>query len=289
MELRIVWSKSGFENWCILIRDANEEKFLKLYRDSSRQRNELAAIALLETHQIAVPKVLASGKRKYLPYICFEGLRSIDILPEDYHIESLVKLLTPIYQIKGSCFGRVSEVLDGGGFKNWVEYLRNRLELYSSVLIKHNLLQSAKEAIDVIDYCLGGPFCVIPRLIHNDLKPQNIVRVSSDYVLLDWEAAAYGDPLLDLAKLWWRSGIEDVNLFLNIYKSTTFSAVTDSVATFRLKIYRALTAVGYYMSAVDNCPKRHLNNQIRLSAMKEIDSTDWAAIKKLCLDFTKEK
>ncbi|MFF0482190.1 phosphotransferase [Streptomyces sp. NPDC004435] len=41
-----------------------------------------------------------------------------------------------------------------------------------------------------------------PRLLHHDLQPGDLVRpAAGGSLLLDWELAAFSDPLSDLARL----------------------------------------------------------------------------------------
>jgi len=47
---------------------------------------------------------------------------------------------------------------------------------------------------------------VVPRMLHHDLKPANILRrANGEIVFCDFDQARAGDPLSDLGKLWWRT------------------------------------------------------------------------------------
>jgi aminoglycoside phosphotransferase (APT) family kinase protein len=47
---------------------------------------------------------------------------------------------------------------------------------------------------------------LVPRMLHHDLKPANILlRGDGDIALCDFEQSRGGDPRSDLGKLWWRT------------------------------------------------------------------------------------
>ncbi|MCQ4207570.1 phosphotransferase [Streptomyces longispororuber] len=78
-------------------------------------------------------------------------------------------------------------------FRTWRDYLHARLTVYAAAA--PGLADIATELRHKLDdLALDG---VEPRLLHHDLQPGHLVRAG----LLDWELAAFGDPLSDTARL----------------------------------------------------------------------------------------
>ncbi|OQR59945.1 hypothetical protein B6E66_32465 [Streptomyces maremycinicus] len=109
-------------------------------------------------------------------------------------VDELVDTLAVVHAIPGTHFGRLA---GSARHHTWRDYLHDRLSLYTATAPALVTVAAAlRQDLDRIDLDIE------PRLLHHDLQPEHLLSVpGGPRPLLDWELAAFGDPLSDLARL----------------------------------------------------------------------------------------
>lgn len=166
---------------------------LKHYSDPGRAANEAAALTLLARHRAPSPRLLAADSQARPAWTAQSAIQA-DPVPAHQLQQQLTGPLAEVHAIAGDHFGRLA-----GAFRHptWRAYLTNRLDLYVSTSPDlRDAVQALRRDLDRVN--LHTP----PRLLHHDLQPGHLVRTpAGNHLLLDWELAAFGDPLSDLARL----------------------------------------------------------------------------------------
>ncbi|MFD3756719.1 phosphotransferase family protein [Streptomyces sp. NPDC058622] len=143
-------------------------------------------------------------------------------VPADQLLDALAEPLSAIHRIPGSHAGRLA---GARRHNTWRDYLHDRLDAYTATA--PDLARAAlglRHELDTITVNIE------PRLLHHDLQVGHLVCVSGG-LLIDWELAAFGDPLSDLARLAVRLGLPDPVELLSLAQQQ------DSAAARRMKLY----------------------------------------------------
>lgn len=138
----------------------------------------------------------------------------------------------------------------------------------SSESLKEYLIKKSKVRIDSLKSFIVGTEVIesnvcqnlknirFPKtncLLHYDLKPSNILfdSMSNKFKFVDFDRALYGDPLMDYAKLLWRTIGFSPNNVRDLLKSLTPFYTIDSNFKHRLILYIQLHCIGalsYYVT-----------------------------------------
>ncbi|MEW2581327.1 phosphotransferase family protein [Streptomyces syringium] len=187
--------------WHIAGTDGSAPYVLKRYGDPSRAANEAAALTLLAEHGVPAPRLLHAGLADEPAWTGQTALHAAAV-PPDRLLDELAAPLAAIHRIPGPHAGRLAH---GRRHHTWTAYLHDRLNAYTAAAPR--LAAVAAELHQELDRI---PLGIEPRLLHHDLQPGHLVAVpGGGRMLLDWELAAYGDPLSDLARLAVRLGLTD--------------------------------------------------------------------------------
>ncbi|WP_200259840.1 phosphotransferase [Streptomyces sp. HSG2] len=174
---------------------------LKHYSDPARAANEAAALALLAQHQAPAPKLLGAdpGAR---PAWTAQSAVHAEPVTTGRLLHELAIPLAAAHRIPGTYAGRLA---GARRHRTWRDYLHNRLDTYTAAAPDLTPAAAAlRRELDATDTDTE------PRLLHHDLQPGHLVRLPSGRtLLLDWELAAFGDPLSDLARLAVRLDLPD--------------------------------------------------------------------------------
>ncbi|MFD0427546.1 phosphotransferase family protein [Streptomyces zhihengii] len=101
-------------------------------------------------------------------------------------------------------------------YRTWHHYLHGRLDTYTTAAPDLAPAAAAvRRQLDTTDLDIE------PRLLHHDLQPGHLVRPAAGGSLLDWELAAFGDPLSDLARLAVRLDLTDPTRVLQVAHQPT--------------------------------------------------------------------
>jgi len=192
---------TGQANRVWRIDDSAVPYVLKHYGDPARAANEAAALQLLAAHRIPAPRLLAidTGPR---PGWTAQSTVHPEPVPTEHLLDELAEPLAAIHQITGPHAGRLA----GAPYSpSWSHYLHQRLTAYATAAP-----HLAAEAMTLHDQLDATNLDIQPRLLHHDLQPGHLVsQPDGTRLLLDWELAAFGDPLSDLARLAVRLHLED--------------------------------------------------------------------------------
>ncbi|MGW0886467.1 phosphotransferase family protein, partial [Streptomyces sp. NPDC002671] len=123
-------------------------------------------------------------------------------VPADQLLRRLADPLAAVHRIPGPHAGRLA---GAPRHRAWRDYLHNRLDTYTAAAPDLAPAAAAlRRELDATDVDTE------PRLLHHDLQPGHLVHPTSGKpLLLDWELAAFGDPLSDLARLAVRLDLPD--------------------------------------------------------------------------------
>ncbi|MET8182730.1 phosphotransferase [Streptomyces sp. NPDC005336] len=115
-------------------------------------------------------------------------------VPTGQLLHELADPLAAVHRIPGPHAGRLAGARP---HRAWRDYLYDRLDIYATAA--PDLTQVAAALRHELDAVAVD---IEPRLLHHDLQPGHLVHPRSGRpLLLDWELAAFGDPLSDLARL----------------------------------------------------------------------------------------
>ncbi|MFF9340019.1 phosphotransferase family protein [Streptomyces sp. NPDC014773] len=166
---------------------------LKHYGDPNRAANEAAALALLAMHGAPAPELLGSGPGGSPAWTAQTAVHA-EPVPADQLLHELVGPLAAVHRITGPHTGRLAGARQ---YRTWHRYLHGRLDMYTTAA--PDLAPAAAALRRQLD---TTNLDIEPRLLHHDLQPGHLVRpAAGGSLLLDWELAAFGDPLSDLARL----------------------------------------------------------------------------------------
>ncbi|MEU3279181.1 phosphotransferase, partial [Streptomyces antibioticus] len=145
-------------------------------------------------------------------------------VPADRLLHELAVPLASVHRIPGPHVGRLA---GARRHRTWRDYLHNRLDTYTAAAPDLAPAAAAlRRELDATDTDTE------PRLLHHDLQPGHLVRLPSGRtLLLDWELAAFGDPLSDLARLAVRLDLPDPTDVLHLAHQP------DPAADRRIRLY----------------------------------------------------
>ncbi|GAA1940115.1 phosphotransferase family protein [Kitasatospora viridis] len=166
---------------------------LKHYQDPARAANEAAALALITHHHGPGPRLLAAAPEGRPAWTAQSAVQA-EPVPVDRFLKELADPLATVHAIPGTHFGRLAGATR---HPTWQAYLTDRLNLYARTAPELvNAVNSVRRELDRVNPNTA------PRLLHHDLQPGHLVSTPQGHgLLLDWELAAFGDPLSDLARL----------------------------------------------------------------------------------------
>lgn len=170
---------------------------LKHYGDPARAANEAAALRLLTRHQAPAPRLIDSDPAAIPPWTTQHAVTATTV-PVGRLLDELAEPLDRIHRIPGTHFGRLA---GARRHTRWTDYLHDRLAAYTTAA--PHLAREADRLHADVDTTAPD---TEPRLVHHDLQPGHLVRDATSSILLDWELAAFADPLSDLARLAVRLG-----------------------------------------------------------------------------------
>ena len=165
---------------------------LKHYGDPARAANEAAALVLLAQHRLPAPRLLEAD-REARPAWTAQSVVHAEPVPTGRLLRELAGPLTAVHRIRGAHAGRLAGTRP---HRTWRDHLHHRLDAYATASPELGHIAAAiRQEADAED------LNVELRLLHHDLQPGHLVRSPGGLLLLDWELAAFGDPLSDLARL----------------------------------------------------------------------------------------
>ncbi|OKI71667.1 phosphotransferase family protein [Micromonospora sp. CB01531] len=179
---------------------------LKHYGTAARAANEAAALALLAAHQAPAPRLLAADPNAAPAWTAQTAVHAPPV-PADQFLNQIAEPLAAIHRIPGPHAGRLAGTQR---HPTWRAYLHNRLHTYITAAPDLAPVAAAiHRELDIIDLDIE------PRLLHHDLHVGHLLHTPGG-LLLDWELAAYGDPLSDLARLAVRLQLPDPTDLLSL-------------------------------------------------------------------------
>ncbi|MCE7080139.1 phosphotransferase [Streptomyces sp. ST2-7A] len=170
-----------------------EPYVLKHYSDPARAANEAAALALLTHHRAPGPRLLDADVKGQPAWTAQSAVQAQPV-PADQFLDDLAGPLAAVHAIGGTHFGRLA---GAARHPTWCVYLHDRLNLYTTTAPDLATVAAAlRRDLDRVNLDIE------PRLLHHDLQPGHLVRTTGGLrFLLDWELAAFGDPISDRARL----------------------------------------------------------------------------------------
>ncbi|MEU2086760.1 phosphoenolpyruvate carboxylase, partial [Streptomyces albus] len=172
------------------------------------------------------------------------------ILAQPWGLRRLSGLLPAVHRIPGPHAGRLA---GAPRHRTWREYLHDRLDTYTAAAPDLAANAAAlRRRLDTTDVDTE------PTLLHHDLQPGHLVRAAGRTLLLDWELAAFGDPLSDLARLAVRLDLPDPTDVLHLDHGPAPGAVP------RLRLYWHIHQLAD--AALSTDPAVRQRNRTRLSS-----------------------
>lgn len=166
---------------------------LKHYGDAARAANEATALALLCQHGAPAPTLLGADPNADPPWTAQAAAHGEPVPAEDL-LDELAEPLAAVHRIPGTHAGRLA---GARRHRSWSTYLRERLTAYATAA--PDLAPVAEALRNELDALALDD--VEPRLLHQDLQVGHLIRLPRRLLLVDWELAAFGDPLSDPARL----------------------------------------------------------------------------------------
>ncbi|HUY44660.1 MAG TPA: aminoglycoside phosphotransferase family protein [Streptosporangiaceae bacterium] len=178
---------------------------VKGYMRSERFRSEVLALRSLAPAGLSPWLVATCERHQTLAMTRLEALPlagPLDGGPDDRRLASeIAACLRRLHDIPAPGVGPLGSL----AAESWPCFLRRRLASRLESLPLPG--QDADRLLAYLDRhlpSLGGD--LVPRILHHDLKPANIlVRGDGRVTLCDFDQSRGGDPLSDLGKLWWRT------------------------------------------------------------------------------------
>lgn len=166
---------------------------LKHYGDPARAANEAAALTLLAEHAGPAPRLLGTGLGGDPAWTAQQAVHA-EPVPADQLLGQLAAPLSTVHRIPGPQAGRLA---GARRHRSWRGYLHDRLDFYAATAPELTPAADAlRRDLDALQ------LDVEPKLLHHDLQAGHLVRRPDGFrLLLDWELAAFGDPLSDYARL----------------------------------------------------------------------------------------
>ncbi|MFD0188093.1 phosphotransferase family protein, partial [Streptomyces bacillaris] len=167
----------------------------------NRAATAAAALALHTLTGAPAPVLLGAGPGGCRGWPAQTAVHA-EPVPAGQLLHELAGPLAAVHRITGPHTGRLAGARQ---YRTWHRYLHGRLDTYTTAAPDLAPAAAAlRRQLDTTDLDIE------PRLLHHDLQPGHLVRPAADGVLLlDWELAAFGDPLSDLARLAVRLDLTD--------------------------------------------------------------------------------
>ena len=215
------------EHGRVVLRAGPVNRHLLLPYERFLMEAEVEVYRLCAEHGVPASEVLAADVSKtaigrdvmfvrYIPSVplseCEESLSEDE---RDEIFGSLGRAMRVFNGIRGNRFGRIADVLHGGGFGHWSEALAKELNEWETVCRPAGLIPDAcyagyRKAFETAEKALDA--VTVPRLLHNDLWSGNVLLSCDDKgkrhfaAVIDADRAIWGDP--DMEVFWLGRGTE---------------------------------------------------------------------------------
>ena len=187
----LITLEGGYTNRTVMIKDINLSLVAKIYSEHGNAPSEVKALTMLKNLSIT-PCIYESFEHDsswcvimdYLPGTV--GQRYLDnndmVKSYDIYKQLGIHLANDIHSI----------CLDNSVALPVLELVSPNIDS----IVPKNLLNETMSALDV-------NFPDIISLVHGDFGPQNIIINQRDIKIVDWEFAAWGNPIYDIAWVVW--------------------------------------------------------------------------------------
>ena len=191
-----------------------------------------------------ISKTLINRDFMFVRYISGHPMSEEELTPQDRaRIYQDVGIATAkMHSITAPCFGRVTDVKNGKGFKLWSEALLHELHEWEKVGVSANIFTAEEHSQIQLLFERAIPYLDEirePHLVHTDLWPGNILVSSNTEspqfaAIIDADRAIFGDPYFEFSSIRWTYGEES---FWTGYGSTLLQEPADLI---RRSIYTLL-------------------------------------------------
>lgn len=193
---------------------------LDLQRNPHIAADEFKLLNLLHSENVSVPKpyhLVPDGELFLKPALVIEYIEGkANFAPSNMneYTYQLAVALSQLHRIDCSCVD--------------VSFLPLQIENYNKLLVKDLLrldsLLNNSDTLEKIHSFLRLPSCNKVAILHGDFWPGNLLWNNGQLIsLIDWEDAAVGDPLADLAngrlEFLFHFGEDAMNCFTNHYQA----------------------------------------------------------------------
>ena len=186
--------------------------FMKIYVSKKAFKNERWFLQNL-TSTDNVPELIDffAGDDEYLPsiilkyYTTYKSLDSSDmVISEDIAFDigsHLNKVHNGLRKID-FC----GKIYEGEHYQSWIEYLKIRMEKMMELFGNHNIMVVRDVYGDILTNLEHIPNVIVPKCIHGDLNPDNILydSITRNVLIIDYERSYIGHAQMDFCKLFWR-------------------------------------------------------------------------------------
>ncbi|MCB1646312.1 MAG: phosphotransferase [Pseudomonadales bacterium] len=174
----------------LLVSDGGRLRVVKCWRASSPHGADFAVCAAIQAEMAGhdlTPALLYQGDKILVSDYCAGD--TFDIRQHQHLLPVLGDIIAQVHAMAPVCV--VPELDLASHLENFVTLLQNHPDTTAG------LADLAWQALHRVDRFL--PDQTEPAFCHNDLNPANIIVSGNTLQLLDWEYAALGNPLFDLA------------------------------------------------------------------------------------------
>ena len=184
--------------------------FMKLYVSKEAFENEKWFLKNL-TSTDNIPELIDfyEGDNKYSPSIVLKYYTSYKTLDTNTISKDIAfDIGTNLYKLHNGIkdidyWGKIYEVNHP---KSWEEYLESRIKKIMQSLEKHNIAVIKQVYREVVGNLDNIPHNIVPKCVHGDLNPDNILYDSAtkSVLFIDYERSYIGHAQMDFSKLFWR-------------------------------------------------------------------------------------
>ena len=154
-------------------------------------------------------KTLVDRDIMFVKYLHARPMSEVELTPQDRAsvLAALGKAMADYNGITGPRFGRIADVMDGGGFECWSGALSKELDEWESVCRPGGLFteeehRAIRSRFDALRPVLDG--IRVPHLLHNDLWTGNVLvreKAAGGWefeAIIDADRAIWGDPEMEV-------------------------------------------------------------------------------------------
>lgn len=220
---------------------------VKRYRRSSRFWSEVNGL-MIAGPAVPTPRLLEvrpEALEVTLSRTDGTPLHNILDMPRAHHVdwpEKLARCLQRLHACAAPAYGTL-DYPSAQGYPTWLAYLEARFaERMAQVRLSD---ADRKRLVNWFTDHLGLVDTTCACLLHNDLKPSNIlVADDGTYVLIDFDRSAGGDPLSDLGKLFWRTFGHKESPEWARFQQTYFGRTPTAKVSQLIRFYASLHCLG---------------------------------------------